>query len=79
MPPKRAFSLLGTQRQRANRLEDLEPMVAVSLCERYRAKLQPNGSILLVPADYSKATDITPDSHGATSAQLTELSRSGSR
>ena len=54
-------------------------MVAVSLCERYRAKLQPDGSILVVPEDYSKATDITPDSHGATSAQLTELSRSGSR
>ena len=33
MPPKRPFSLLGTQHQRANRLDDLEAVVAGSLCE----------------------------------------------
>ena len=61
MPPKRPFSLLGTQRQRATRIEHLEAAVAASLCEEYRAELQPDGSILLVPEDYSRPTDTTPD------------------
>ena len=61
MPPKRPFSLLGTQRQRATRIEHLEAAVAASLCEEYRAELQPDGSILLVPEDYSRPMDTTPD------------------
>ena len=61
MPPKRPFSVLGTQRQRATRIEHLEAAVAASLCEEYRAELQPDGSILLVPQDYSRPTDTTPD------------------
>ena len=61
MPPKRPFSLLGTQCQRATRLEDLEAVVAASLCEQYRAELQPDGSILLVPGDNNRATDANPD------------------
>ena len=61
MPPKRHFSLLGTQRQRATRIEHLEAAVAASLCEEYRAELQPDGSILLVPHDYSRPTDTDPD------------------
>ena len=31
------------------------------LCEQYRAELQPDGSILLLPEDYSRATDANPD------------------
>ena len=61
MPPKRPFSLLGTQRQRATPLEDLEAVVAASLCEQYRAELQPDGSILLVPKDSSRPTETNPD------------------
>ena len=61
MPPKRPFSLLGTQRQRATRVEDLEAGLAASLCEEYRAQLQPDGSILLVPEDYSRPTDTNPN------------------
>ena len=60
MPPKRPFSLLGTQRQRANPLNDLEVVVAGSLCERCRA-VQPDGSILLILEDYSTAMDTGPD------------------
>ena len=59
MPPKHPFALLGTQRQRG--LNDLEGVVSGSLCERHRAELQPDGSILLLPEDYSKATDTRPD------------------
>ena len=61
MPPKRPFSLLGTQRQCATRIEHLEAAVAASLCEDYRAELQPDGSILLVPEDYSRPTDTGRD------------------
>ena len=61
MPPKRPFSLLGTLRQRATRIEHLKPAVAASLCEEYRAELQPDGSILLVPEEYSRPTDTNPD------------------
>ena len=61
MPPKHPFSLLGTQRQRANRIEHWEAAVAASLCEEYRAEVQPDGSILLVPKDYSQPTDTNPD------------------
>ena len=61
MPSKCPFSLLGTQRQRATRLEDLEAVVAASLCEQYQSELQPDGSILLVPEDYSRPTDTNPD------------------
>ena len=61
MPPKRPFSLFGTQRERATRIEHLEAAVAASLCEEYRAELQPDGSILLVPEDYSRPTDTNPD------------------
>ena len=60
MPPKRPFSFLGTQRQRATRIERLGAAVAASLCEEYRAELQPDGSILLVPEDYSRPTDTNP-------------------
>ena len=51
MPPKGPFSLLGTQRQRATWIEHLEAAVVASLCEEYRAELQPDGSILLVAED----------------------------
>ena len=69
MPPKRPFSLLGTQCQHANSLEDLEAVVAGSRRERYRAELQPDGSILLVPEDYGTAMDTKPDgSYGACAA-----------
>ena len=61
MPPKRPFSLLGTQRQRAKQIEHLEAAVAVSLCAEYWAQLQPDGSIVLVPEDYSRPTDTNPD------------------
>ena len=61
MPPKRPFSLLGTQRQCAARLEDLEAVVAATLSEQYRAELQPDGGILLVPKDYIRPTDANPD------------------
>ena len=61
MPPKRPLSLLGTQRQRATRVEDLEAGPAASLCEEDRAQLQPDGSILLVPEDYSRPTDTNPN------------------
>ena len=62
MPPKRPLSPLGKHCQRATRREDLEAVVAASLCEQYRAELQPDGSILLVPEDYSQPTDTNPDS-----------------
>ena len=68
MPPKRlggilcnSFSLLGTQRQRATRIAHPEAAVAASLCEEYRAELQPEGGILLVLEDYSRPTDTNPD------------------
>ena len=61
MPPKRPFFLLGTQRQRATRLEDLVAVVAAFLCVQYRAQLQPDGSFLLIPEDYSRPTDTNPD------------------
>ena len=61
MPRERPFSLLGTQRQRATRIKHLEAAVAASLCEEYRAELQPDGSILLVPEDYSRPADTNPD------------------
>ena len=35
--------------------------MAASLCEEYRAELQPDGSILLVPEDYSQPTDTNPN------------------
>ena len=35
--------------------------MAASLCEENRAELQPDGSILLVPEDYSRPTDTNPD------------------
>ena len=35
--------------------------MAASLCEQYRAELQPDGSILLVPEDYSRPTDTNPN------------------
>ena len=35
--------------------------MAASLCEEYRAEVQPDGSILLVPEDYSRPTDTNPD------------------
>ena len=35
--------------------------MAASLCEEYGAELQPDGSILLVPEDYSRPTDTNPD------------------
>ena len=35
--------------------------MARSLCKRYGAELQPNGSILLVPEDYNTAMDTKPD------------------
>ena len=35
--------------------------MAASLCEQYQAELQPDGSIVLVPEDYSRPTDTNPD------------------
>ena len=35
--------------------------MAASLCEEYRAELQPDGGILLVPEDYSRPTYTNPD------------------
>ena len=35
--------------------------MAASLCEEYRNELQHDGSILLVPEDYSRPTDTNPD------------------
>ena len=55
------FPCLGTQCQRATRTEHLKAAVAASLCEEYRAELQPDGSILLVPEHYSRPTDTHPD------------------
>ena len=56
-----SFSLLGTQHGRAHRLDDLEAVVAGSLCEQYQAELQPYCSILVVPEDCSKAMYTRPD------------------
>ena len=61
MPPKRPFSLLVTQRWRATQIGHREAAVAASLCEEYRDELQPDGSILLVPEDYSRPTDTNSD------------------
>ena len=35
--------------------------MAGSPCEQYRAELQPDGSILLVPHDYNRPPDTNPD------------------
>ena len=59
--PSGPFPCWEHTRQRATRIEHLEAAVAASLCEEYRAELQPDGSILLVPEDYSRPTDTTPD------------------
>ena len=37
--------------------------MAASLCEQYRAELQPDGSIPLVPEDYTRAADANPDNN----------------
>ena len=35
--------------------------MAAPLCEQYQAELQPDGSIVLLLEDYSRATDANPD------------------
>ena len=53
----RSVHLPSWEHNASAQIDDLEAVVAGSLCERFRAKLQPDGSILLVPEDYNTAMD----------------------
>ena len=48
MPEKGPFSLVTSDRHITHRVDDLEAVVTAELRERYRAEVQPDGSILLV-------------------------------